>query len=87
MLVDSQPMIKCLAIPLVLALLVACGGSSADFDTPSPPPTPSNMDLMCAEAVEEMRRLLKKGGMNITRYDPNGQLASLVETCLQEGRG
>ena len=82
-------MIKRLGIPLVLALLIACSAPVASDIQPVPPtpPTPSNMDLMCAEAIEEMRRLLEKGGLNITRYDPRGQLASLVETCIQEGRG
>ena len=77
---------------LLLSLIAACSAPVVSDSQPrltpsSPPPTPSNMDLMCAEAIEEMRRLLRKGGRNITGYDPRGQLASLVETCIQEGRG
>ena len=84
--------IKHVAIPLILALLVACDGSSADYDqqpeiAAPPPVTPSNMDLMCAEAIEEMRLLLEMGDLHITGRDPRGQLASLVETCIKEGRG
>ena len=45
------------------------------------------MDLMCDEAIDEMRRLIARGGRNITYYDPRGQLASLVETCIQSGKG
>ena len=85
--------VKHLIIPLLLGLLVACGGNGTDYEPQEPTSgrqsssTPSAMDLMCTEAIEEMRRLIKKGGINITRYDPRGQLASLVETCIQEGKG
>lgn len=82
--------LSCWAVALVILLAVGCA-TAEEAPTPiAPPPTqpsPSEMDLMCEEAVAEMRRLIEKGGRNITFYDPRGQLASLVETCIKSGRG
>ena len=68
-----------------------CCATAEEAPTPiAPPPTrpsPSEIDLMCEDAVAEMRRLIEKGGRNISYYDPRGQLASLVETCIKSGRG
>ena len=77
---------------IVLAILLAIGCATAEESsvpiTPSPTrSSPSDMDLMCDEAIDEMRRLIARGGRNITYYDPRGQLASLIETCIQSGKG
>ena len=72
------------AVPLI----VACANPVESSPPQSPTPVaPTEMDLLCAEAVQEMRDLMENGALNMTYQDPKGQLASLVETCVKEGKG
>ena len=68
---------------LILIATIGCQTAPTPTATSPAPSTPSAMDLMCKEAIAEMRDLLERGGLNITYYDPRGQLASLVEECLK----
>ena len=82
-----QPLNRRILVLLTVPLIVACA-ASAEPSPPSPTPAaPTEMDLLCAEAVETMRGLVELGAYTMTRQDPKGQLASLVETCVKEGRG
>ena len=81
-----QPLNRCILVLLAVPLIVACAASAEPHPTPAPS-APTEMDLLCAEAVQEMRYLVEKGAYGMTVSDPKGQLASLVETCVKEGRG
>ena len=89
---SSQPVGKCKFILIVssLSTVVACSPPVVESDPPRPTPTtamPTEMDLLCAEAIEQMRELVEKGARTVSYLDPKGQLASLVETCAKEGKG
>ncbi len=82
-----QPLNRRILVLLTVPLIVACA-ASVEPSAPSPTPAaPTEMDLLCAEAVQEMRYLVELGAHTMTYNDPKGQLASLVETCVKEGRG
>ena len=85
----------CVVLLAATLVLVACAQALTEDDVRrivqeeiahGPPPTlptiPTALDLLCEEAVEELRETLNQGAIMLRVEDPNGHLTSFVEECM-----